>query len=377
MQSSEAKTSQRKFTHVRTKELLYEQIKNGNWPVNSIIPSENLLAQQYSVSRSTIRKALKTLEKSGILRAEQGRGRIVTSKISPKKSSSVKSIGLVVSRISSDFDFYGSISSIQQTAEKRGYHLTIYVLQSDSSSEAVTSHLNQISHKEVGGLLISCQQVLNTDIVEFNKYIPTISLLHDCAFAGIPSYYIDWIRVTYQASKHLAKQGFHEQVLLLPKGSYWNAVNLNIIKGFRYVQDENDVKFDEKEIVYVLDDYENDSFEKSLEPALARMKKGHRVGFICYYNWSVVNIIKYALANNIKVPEETAALTLVDSAFLDSSPVPVTALYCDRKEMARQATDRLLDMLEGKDEGSGNLDNPHYGKLVVRQSSAKSDTVVS
>lgn len=368
-------TKQRKLTHVRTRESLYEQIKNGKWPVNSVIPSENLLAQRYSVSRSTIRKALKSLEQKGVLRAEQGRGRIVTAQLTKKESLAAKSIGLVLSRISPDFDFYGSTTSLQEAAEARGYYLTMFVLQRNSSSEVVASHLNQISQREVRGLLISCQQVLNTDIVEFNKYIPTISLLHDCACAGIPSYYIDWIRVTYQASSHLAKQGFQEQVLLLPKGSFWNAVNLSIVKGFRHAHDENDLEFDEKDLVYVFDDSDTASYSKSVEPALARIKKGCRVGFITYFNWPAISIIEHALANNIKVPEEVAIVALVDSTFLENSPVPVTALYCDRKKMARQAAHRLLDILEGKDEGANNLDNPYYGKLIVRQSSAEVDTV--
>ena len=373
MKVTEHNRERRQFTHIRAKEHLYERIKNGHWPVNSIIPSENKLAEQYKVSRSTIRKALKMLEDEGVLRAEQGRGRIVTAKIVKRDSRAAKTIGVVLSKIDTEFDFlqYGSIAGIQNVIEEYGYHLNIYVLSRNSSDEVMASQLNEISRKDVSGLMISCQQVLNTDIVEFNKYIPTVSFLHDCAYAAVPSYYIDWRRATYKASMHLAKQGFKDQVVLLPYGTFWAMTQQNIIKGMRYSQEENDLTFDKDNIIYAFHDQEVDSYKKSIEPVLARIKKGSRVAFITYYNWPAIEIVKYALANQVKIPQEVAVVALVDSSFLDNSPIPVTAVDCNRKELANRAITRLLDMLEEKCDNTGDLDNPVYGELIVRESSSK------
>lgn len=65
---------------------LYEQIKdyllagiqNGDFPPGSRIPSERDLAQRFSVSRLTANKAVKQLERAGIVYAQVGKGTFIT-----------------------------------------------------------------------------------------------------------------------------------------------------------------------------------------------------------------------------------------------------------------------------------------------------------
>ncbi|WP_120170465.1 GntR family transcriptional regulator [Thermohalobacter berrensis] len=54
-----------------------EQIKNGNYSYGEAIPSENKLAKQYNVSRVTVRQAIDTLVKEGLLYKIQGSGTYV------------------------------------------------------------------------------------------------------------------------------------------------------------------------------------------------------------------------------------------------------------------------------------------------------------
>ena len=58
---------------------LKERISRGEWAVNQQMASENMLCQQYQVSRITIRQALAELEKDGIIRKERGRGAFVSA----------------------------------------------------------------------------------------------------------------------------------------------------------------------------------------------------------------------------------------------------------------------------------------------------------
>jgi GntR family transcriptional regulator len=54
--------------------ILREQLLNGAFPVGQAIPSEIALAEQYSVSRVTIRSTLEKLENEGLISREKGRG---------------------------------------------------------------------------------------------------------------------------------------------------------------------------------------------------------------------------------------------------------------------------------------------------------------
>src|SRR5699024_5670924 len=53
------------------------KIDTFEYPTGSLLPSEKNLAQQYGVSRETIRKALALLLDSGYIQKQQGKGSIV------------------------------------------------------------------------------------------------------------------------------------------------------------------------------------------------------------------------------------------------------------------------------------------------------------
>ncbi|MDR7079193.1 GntR family trehalose operon transcriptional repressor [Neobacillus niacini] len=56
---------------------IVDQIKSGEIPPNSLLPSENELKDQYDTSRETIRKALNLLAQNGYIQKVRGKGSIV------------------------------------------------------------------------------------------------------------------------------------------------------------------------------------------------------------------------------------------------------------------------------------------------------------
>jgi len=55
-------------------EELAHRIIGGTFPEGSVLPTEPVLCQQFSFSRTVIREGLKQLEERGLVRVEQGRG---------------------------------------------------------------------------------------------------------------------------------------------------------------------------------------------------------------------------------------------------------------------------------------------------------------
>ncbi len=366
----EITTKRRGLAYERLKSELYGKIINGDWPVNSKIPAENDLAQQYRLSRGTIRKALKSLEDEGFLKAEQGRGRVVTPRA--KQVPTTKNIGIILHKLTDDF--YGDIMSIQMAAKEKGYNLSIYVLHENCCADSMTRQIDNISGKDVSGLIVYCQEVLNADIIEFNKYLPTVALYHNCAQANIPSYFIDWTWVAYEVSSHLAEQGFNKQILILPVGPFWVSVNTAIISGINYTKHKYGIDFGENHIHYVPSDASGPGYEKSIEPILSEIASANeKIGIITYYNWPAINIVRYAIDHNINIPEQIGVATLVDGKFLENSPIPITAVEFDRSELARQATLKLIEILEnnyGQNMSERMLTYPYYGRLIIRKSTA-------
>ena len=56
---------------------LLDKINKGEWPENTMIPSENELRETFSVSRDTVREAIKRLSALGLLKSVQGKGTYV------------------------------------------------------------------------------------------------------------------------------------------------------------------------------------------------------------------------------------------------------------------------------------------------------------
>lgn len=58
--------------HIKVKDSLLQQILTGEIPSDGILPSEEEIAQQFHVSRATVRTALSALEREGIIVKQRG-----------------------------------------------------------------------------------------------------------------------------------------------------------------------------------------------------------------------------------------------------------------------------------------------------------------
>lgn len=65
--------------YLQLREIIRSQIENGEYSPGSMILSENGLAKKYNINRQTVRNAISSLVKEGILIRIQGKGAFVTS----------------------------------------------------------------------------------------------------------------------------------------------------------------------------------------------------------------------------------------------------------------------------------------------------------
>ena len=96
---------------------LAANIKNGEYGVNSKIPTEKQLSEQFHVNRNTVRESLKILQFMGVLSSSQGSGYRVADDMSNALSSTMQiflaSIGYT----------YKSISEIREALELKSFIL--------------------------------------------------------------------------------------------------------------------------------------------------------------------------------------------------------------------------------------------------------------
>jgi GntR family transcriptional regulator len=105
---------------------LQEDIKNGRYSPQEKLPSENQLAREFSVSRVTLREALRVLEDDGLIVRRHGTGTFVRDKkaIPIQDLSSIVSISTIFKRAGLEDRFtkvkLGKIPAIKRIAEKLG-----------------------------------------------------------------------------------------------------------------------------------------------------------------------------------------------------------------------------------------------------------------
>lgn len=67
--------------------LLAEQLRNGVYPVNSRLPTEKAIAEEFGVSRTVVREAISRLKSEGLVETRQGSG---TAVLDPKSSAAFR-----------------------------------------------------------------------------------------------------------------------------------------------------------------------------------------------------------------------------------------------------------------------------------------------
>ena len=89
---TQAKTETPLPKFIIIKQHICQHIESGEWEQHSKVPSENELAEQFSVSRMTARRALQELTEQGILVRSQGAGTFVATFKSQSSLLEIKNI---------------------------------------------------------------------------------------------------------------------------------------------------------------------------------------------------------------------------------------------------------------------------------------------
>ena len=73
-----------KKLYVQLLEILKDKIEDGEWAVDTQIPTEDELCKTYEISKATVRQAVASLVRNGYLLKQQGRGTFVCKRVIPE-----------------------------------------------------------------------------------------------------------------------------------------------------------------------------------------------------------------------------------------------------------------------------------------------------
>ncbi|MBN1909086.1 MAG: GntR family transcriptional regulator [Pirellulales bacterium] len=209
-----SKASRPLLKSVRLKRHLVAELRAGRLQAGVPLPSEPRLAEQFNVSRPTVRRALEEMVKEGLIRREQGRGTFVTDDATQRLRKDTTSFALLV---------YGSqiaaavpmLQGFEQACRKSHHNMLLFDSENDLNQQGAL--ILRLSQMDIGGVALHPVTSEPTPVFHItalqDRGIPVVFCHRSVEEVHAPLLSIDHEKQGYVAGKALAENG-HRRVAL-------------------------------------------------------------------------------------------------------------------------------------------------------------------
>ena len=350
--------------YLQLKQEILAWIQSGKLSPNEKIPTEHEIANQFQLSRHTVRQALGELENEGWLYKIQGSGTFVSKPNSIGKQE-VKTVAILTTYIS-DYIFPHIVRGAEETLREKGYRLLLASTNNDKEKER--SHLETMIQQPLSGLIIeptkSAQGNPNLSyyLALNNLHIPYVMINERYLEMSCPVIKMDDEKGGYLLTEHLIQLG-HRRIAGFFKTD--DLQGTNRLKGFiRAHQEYNLPLSSEHLIVYTTEEKETKPLE--IARSFLRQGRGERVtAIVCYNDELAIKILEVIRQLGLHVPDDISIVGFDDSTFATATEVKLTTIRHPKVDMGIKAAETLIQMLEKNGEVQDIVYQP---ELIVRDS---------
>ncbi len=355
-------------------EALYEQLMNtiraqiadGSLSVGARLPSEAQLADDFDMSRGTVRHALEVLVNEGLIERIHGSGSYVKEPSRPDHAASNRTasqIGLVLSHLSDQLNME-IMRGVEHGAKSRGYQLI--VTWGEDSAEQQRQNVLRLLENEATGLIVfpigeNPEQEGITQVMEAR----TPFVLVDRYF---PSLDTDWVVADnrsggYRATEHLLILG-HRRIGFVYSAPP-NSLNVTSVgdrwRGYRQALETYGLPYDDS-LVYQLPVTATEFY--NYEPLLTLPNRPSAI--FAATDYQALRVIKAAQRVGLRVPEDLGVVGFDDLSFSSLLTPPLTTVAQMRMDLGLRAVNLLLDRIEGLAGPAQHVELPT--NLIIRES---------
>ena len=341
---------------------LTEEIEKGTLCYGERIPSEKELAEQFGVSRQTVRRAMEDLNAAGIVESRRGSGTYVS--VNARRPLKGETRIAVMLTYVDTYIFPALIRGIESELSREGCILQIAV--NGNAVERERMMLKELirSHS-VDGLI--------AEAVKSGLPNPNLDLYRELEKMGIPvlfvnSYYrdldiphisLDDRMAGYLATKHLLECG-HTRIGGIFKSD--DGQGHLRYAGYTEALMEQDIKVMGGRIIW-LDSGESSELEEESRRILKRLKDC--TACVCYNDEVAYKLTEILRKEAIRVPEDMSVVGIDNSAMAEFCPVPLTSVRNPVEELGRSAALKMVGKIFRGEEMESEEFAP---ELVIRNS---------
>lgn len=363
---------------------LKEEMRNGKLNVGDKLPTEMELANQFSVSRITSKRALEDLRTEGLIYRIRGSGSFISKKLDDDKAVQAemksgntidfsKIISLVIPFDTANGGIMGVVNGASRALEGTDYLLSIYCC--NNSIEEEHDLLMSLYEKRVGGIIyypISDRKNIEVINMFYLDEYPIVSI--DKYFESVPINYVvsDNMNGAYLAAKHLIESG-HQKVAFLSDRRIEDATSIrNRYFGYCKALKEYGMSID-KELVKNGDLY-------NLKPAdgIEIVKELLDLGMTaacCLNDYVASFVIQCLNAIGVEVPGQISVTGFDDLEFCKYLPVQLTTVKQDMIQIGMDSANLLIESIEkGK---HINMKKVIPVELIIRESSIPAEKMIA
>lgn len=329
------------------------------------LPTEAQLMQAYSMSRQTVRHALRILAEEGLIESRQGSGSYVRSEAARRD---MRQIAVITSFLD-DYIFPAILHDAQNVFAQSGYSTLVYATENRVSTEREI--LTGILDMKVSAVLVEgSKTALPT---------PNADLYLRLRDSGVPIMFLHGIYSNLPAFPCILdnnhKGGYLLARYLLDKGhrSFAAIFKSDDLQGPQRYQGMVDalrdagVEIPDRSICWY--DSEDrramvDSMELQLLHTAIRQRFGSATAVICYNDEIAHLLIRCLIECGRRVPEDVAVVSFDNSYYSQIGPVPITSLGHKSSRTGKVAAQSLLKLLKGEKAPDFSLE----WEIVSRQS---------
>lgn len=353
--------------YLQLKQEILSWIQSGKLSPNEKIPTEHEIANQFQLSRHTVRQALGELENEGWLYKIQGSGTFVSKPNSTGKHE-VKTVAILTTYIS-DYIFPHIVRGAEETLREKGYRLLLASTDNDKAKER--SHLEAMIQQPLSGLIIeptkSAQGNPNLSyyLALNNLHIPYV-MINECYLEmSCPVIKMDDEKGGYLLTEHLIQLG-HRRIAGFFKTDDLQGVNR--LKGFIRAHQEYSLPLSSRHLVmYTTEEKETKPLEL-LYSFLQQADSEKVTAIVCYNDELAIKLLDVIRQLGLNVPDDISIVGFDDSTFAIATEVKLTTIRHPKVEMGIKAAETLIQMIERKEDIQDVIYQP---ELIIRESTKK------
>jgi len=352
--------------YIQLKEQLLSWIASGRYRPGDKLPSENELAEQFSLSRQTVRQSLGELVQEGWLAREQGKGTFV-GRQSPERrvSSGNRTVGIITTSIS-DYIFPSIVRGVESALKDRGYRLLLS--STDHRKDRERECLEMMLGHSVCALIVEPTKSAEGN-PNFDNYmaiedhgIPMLMINERYSDLDNPSVRLDDDAGGYMAADHLLGLG-HRRIAGFFKTDDMQGVRR--MKGFIRACRDRKLPSDASQIVRYSTEDKGERPQRMLREML--LAEQRPTAIVCYNDQMAVSLLDTVRELGLRVPEDLSMVGYDDSFLATATEIKLTTIEHPKSALGERAANLLISLLEdGKP--LPDKDVLYAPKLVVRQS---------